>query len=155
MSLRGRLFLIVLVVNLGLLGFVQLAGYEMQLRWLEANRKHYESEVYEDTLRYAYRDALSEDPDVATETVRRVLDPGLKSKWQLYFRDVLITSGTSAQAAVDLNPMGALARDPETFPLDLIRAGIQTARAERRLVQVWATSQSQAGTSGSLRETRV
>ncbi len=138
MTLRLRLFLILLCVNLALLAIVQIASWWLQQRWLEQNRKFYESQIYEDTLQYAYgdyRDRLLDTPSSAAATVRRVLDPALRERFRTYFRDVVITSGYLPQAAVDLNPMGVAQRDLATFPFDEIRAGIRTAMHDRSLVR--------------------
>ena len=72
-----------------------------------------------------------------TERVRRLLRelPQLGE----YFDDVLITNGlpgASFPGAVELNPLGALNRDTESFPLVEIRRGLERAVATRTVVDL-------------------
>lgn len=133
-SLRMRLFLVLLAVNLALLASVQLSSWQLQQDWLEQKRTYYESRIYEDTLKFAYSDYVGSVDSAAVDVVRRVLSPELRDRFRSYFQDVLVTSGSSAQAAVDLNPLGAAHRS-QGFPLQEIRNGIHDAMEERRLVR--------------------
>ena len=134
-SVRQRLFVALVVVNILVLGTVQLSSFELQNSWLERNGRTFEQQVYEEVFRYAYSDVV-DDPDAAADRiVRNVLRPELRDRLRVYFKDAFVTNSAESPALVDLNPLGAAERDPATFPFAEIRAGIGTAMRDRELVR--------------------
>ncbi len=135
MSLRLRLILLLLLVNAGLLGIAQLTSYELQKRWLTDNAGLFQRRVWNEVLQEAYRDYSETDPELAAVTVQRLLVPAVREKLRAYFRDTWISSTGQPSASVDVNPMGAHRRDPDSFPYEEIRAGIREAMARRTLTR--------------------
>jgi signal transduction histidine kinase len=131
MSLRVRLFLVILSINLALLGVVQFGSYLLQQSWLSRSAAAYEGYIYEAILSRAYSPEL---PD-GVPRVRELLRQDSVAKFREYFRDVLVANGTSPieGGSVDLNPLGASHRHAETFPLVEIRDGIRAAMDRRSL----------------------
>ncbi len=129
MSIRGRVLLIVVALNLLVLGAVQVAQTYSFERWRAQARA-----VYESFLAGILRNAYGGDRQ-PLETVRALLalDPV-----RGVFKDMLVTNGRSPEAPgyVDLNPVGAAWRDHRTFPLQEVRAGIQEAMREGALIPV-------------------
>ncbi|MBK8976730.1 MAG: HAMP domain-containing protein [Planctomycetes bacterium] len=111
-----------------------IGSYSLQQGWLEENRADYERQFHELTARFAYSDILDGQDPAAPDVVRRVLAPELRERFRSYFRDVLIRSGSTIRASVDLNPLGVLGRRTE-FPLQEIREGIRVAMEDRQLVR--------------------
>lgn len=128
MSLRGRLLLVLIALNLTVLGIVQLASAALQ-----ANAVQEHVEAYDRFLQEAVAKVYVSDENAALARVHRLLS---HRDFDKYFHDLLITNGRSPQTPgfVDLNPMGADQRDAELFPLDEVRHGIQSAMDEQRTV---------------------
>lgn len=131
MTLRARLLAVALIVIAAIAVSVQATRYLAEEDWIEENLPLYESQLYREVIDLAYE---PRDAD-GVEVVRRILAIG-PDHFRSYFRDVLISNGPSPESrgSVDLNPLGALHRDPATFPLEEIRAGIRDAMSTRRAV---------------------
>jgi len=129
-SIRGRVLLIVVVLNLLVLGAVQVTQTLSFERWRSNARS-----VYETFLAGILRKAYGEETRSPLATVRALL---ALDSFRGVFKDVLMTNGRSPEAPgfVDINPSGAAVRDHRTFPLAEVRAGIQEAMRERALIQV-------------------
>ncbi len=127
MSLRGRLLLVLILLNVGVLAVLQAASWSLQRRWLDDYQEVYQG-VFQDVLRHAY----APGPVAGAQRVRRILSTDLRSM----FRDVLITNGAVATQPghVHLNPLGSARRDPLHFDLRGVLAGIETAIRDRRVV---------------------
>ncbi len=130
MSIRGRMLLIVIALNLVVLGAVQIAQTLLLERWRAEHRQIYET-YFGGILRDAY--APEQRSHLARLRALLALDT-----FRGVFRDVLVTNGRSPEASgfVDLNPMGALHRDHRVFPLQDVREGIRRAMDERGLISV-------------------
>lgn len=129
-SIRGRVLLIVVVLNLLVLGAVQITQTLSFERWRSNARG-----VYETFLAGILRKAYGEESRSPLATVRALLTI---DNFRGVFKDVLVTNGRSPEAPgfVDINPIGAALRDNRVFPLQEVRAGIQAAIAERALIPV-------------------
>lgn len=129
-SIRGRVLLIVVVLNLVVLGAVQATQTLSFERWRSNARS-----VYETFLAGILRKAYGEETRSPLATVRELLR---LDTFRGVFKDVLMTNGRSSEAPgfVDINPTGAALRDHRTFPLQEVRAGIQEAMRERTLIPV-------------------
>ncbi|MEZ5965348.1 MAG: HAMP domain-containing sensor histidine kinase [Planctomycetota bacterium] len=129
-SIRGRVLLIVVVLNLLVLGAVQTTQTLSFERWRSNARA-----VYENFLAGILRKAYGEETRSPLATVRALLTI---DTFRGVFKDVLVTNGVSPEAPgfVDINPTGAARRDNRTFPLQEVRAGIQQAMRERALIPV-------------------
>lgn len=130
MSIRGRMLLIVIALNLLVLGVLQLAQALLVERWRSEHRQ-----VYEGYFGGILRDAYAPERRSHLARLRALLE---LDTFRGVFRDVLVTNGRTPEAAgfVDLNPMGALRRDHRVFPLQEVRAGIRQAMDARALVSV-------------------
>ncbi|MCC6670811.1 MAG: HAMP domain-containing histidine kinase [Planctomycetes bacterium] len=130
MSLRVRLLLVVVLLNLGVLAVVQATSYSVQRAWLEEHTR-----LYQDTFQSVLRDAYSAEVLEPEQRVRRLL--GLAPEtFRPVFRDLLITNGLAASEPgyVHLNPMGSSHRDGDTFPLRDVLGGIQESIDARTTV---------------------
>jgi signal transduction histidine kinase len=119
MSLRARLLLVLVVLNAAVVGAVQLGA-----SWVHRGRADEQREVYRGLLQSLLADADSPE-EVNARWVARLLE--LDSLPQV-FRDVVVTSGWPAKT-VDLNPLGAVHRDRDSFPEAAVRDGIREAMA--------------------------
>ena len=125
MSLRGRLLLVLITLNLTVLGIVQIAAVALQ-----ANAVQEHVEAYDRFLQDAVAKVYVSEEDASLARVHRLLSHGDFGK---YFHDLLITNVISHDRSpqvpgyVDLNPMGADRRDADRFPLAEIRDGIKQA----------------------------
>ncbi len=75
--------------------------------------------------------AFEPDKHYHLATIRALLSAENRSKFRERFEDILLSNSETLGFAgtVEINPLGAALRDPETFPIDEIRAGISTAKA--------------------------
>jgi len=131
MSLRLRLLLVVVLLNMAVVGVVQVGSL-----WLHRQRSDLQQDVYHNLLQTVLADAYPQRArGLEHRWVRELL--GLKS-FRTVFRDVMVSSGAAggAEGLVDLNPMGAAHRDAAAFSLEEVRAGILQAKTERRRVEV-------------------
>lgn len=136
MSLRLRLLLVLLIVNLALLFAAQLTSWAVQRSWLDANRAIYEERIHDHVLRYAFgSDTTPRDGDAPLTFQRRLLSPRVRDQFRPYFRDAFLVARSSDGAPTEISPLGATVRDPERFPLDEVRAGIEAATRERSLIR--------------------
>lgn len=136
MSLRLRLLLVLLVVNLTLLFAAQLSSWAVQRSWLDANREVYEERIHDHVLRYAFgSDGEPADGDAPLTFLRRLVSPHVRERFRPYFRDAFLVARASDGSTTEISPLGAVARDPERFPLGEVRAGIEAATRERSLVR--------------------
>lgn len=128
MSLRGRLLLVLITLNLAVLGIVQIASLALQ-----ANAVQEHVEAYDRFLQEAVAKVYVSEQNASLARVHRLLSHRDFGK---HFHDLLITNGRSPQTPgfVDINPMGADRRDAELFPLEEIRHGIQSAMNDKRTV---------------------
>jgi len=129
MSLRGRLLLVIVALNLSVVAVVQVAGLVVHRESAMAQRA-----VYEQLLQTLLADAYSPDRPERLDVhwARKLL--GLES-FRRVFRDVIVTNNRPA-SRIALNPMGAVMRDPRSFPRQAVRDGISLAMTEDRPVEV-------------------
>ncbi len=128
MSLRGRLLLILVLTNLLVLGAVQVSALFIQRRWEDQQRVVYQKAM-QGILAYAYGAKQKQN----WATVRRLLSvPTLEQ----YFQDLMISHGGPLSGSVDLNPLGAVRRRQDSFPLDSVRASIREAMTSENMVFV-------------------
>ena len=129
MSLRGRLLLVIVLLNLTVLGIVQTASAIVHQGILRDYRQ-----VYQNHLQSVLSDAYETGNEGALQRVRRLLEPD--SSIRRLFRDGLVTNGRDANAPghVHLNLMGAVHRD-SSFPVERVRLGIEAAMENGGLVE--------------------
>lgn len=133
MSLAFRILLIVLLLNLAVVGGVQVALY-----WAQRERLRQDQESYLQEFR-RFVSILSDvySPERLTGTDEQVRDLLKARGIRDVFSDLWVTSGRPASDAfVHLNPRGAVHRDPDRFPRRTILAGLERARNERGLIEV-------------------
>ena len=135
MSLRTRLLLALVLVNLALLGAVQLTSAVVQQNWVERNRKVYEARIHDHVLRSAFGAERPQDGVAPMAFLRRLLTARLREELRPYCTDVILAARASDGTMTEIAPLGASIRDPLAFPLEEIRAGIREATIERSLVR--------------------
>ncbi len=136
MSLRVRLLLVLVAVNLALLLAAQLTSWAVQRSWLDRNREIYEKRIHDHLLRYAFGgEPGASDGDAPLAFLRRLLAPRLRGELRTYLRDLFLVARASDGMQTEISPLGAVLRDPGTFPLEEVRAGIDAATRERRLIR--------------------
>ncbi len=127
MSLAWRILLLALLLNAATVGSVQVAVHLAQRSWManrdEALRAAVQGSFDEIERIYSPEALRSAAADGAV--VRRLLSaPSLRELYE----DVIVTSGRPPYAGVYLNPLGAVHRDPDTFPEAVITTGMIEAR---------------------------
>ena len=125
MSLRGRLLLVVVLLNLGVVGVVQSGS-----AWFNRQRSEDQERVYLQWLQGVLAESYPERAErVEHRWVRQLLEN--KAFPGTVFRDVMVSSGAAAGAEgfVDLNPMGAAHRRSD-FSIEEVREGISRAKRE-------------------------
>jgi len=131
MSLRGRLLVLIVLMNLVVLGVIHATAVVLQNRFLDRETENHVRILQRD---YGYLlPAGARLGSRATETVRRIFRDG---NFRDKFSDILISKGPGEGKSVDLNPLGCAHRDHSTFPKREILAGISRAMEERKLVSV-------------------
>jgi signal transduction histidine kinase len=135
MSLAWRILLLVLLLNVVTVGSVQVVMHLAWQRWFEGQRGSIMDAVQESfaELGRVYTPSTARAAAADTEVVRRLLRS--RDTGRLY-HDFIFTSGTTDYEIVYLNLLGALHRDPDTFPQPLIAAGIRQAREVPGLLPV-------------------
>lgn len=131
MSLRVRLLLVVVLLNLSVVGVVQVISL-----WRQRERLEQQQEVNRIVLQTVLADAYPVQPKGREQVwVRELLQ--LES-FRKVFSDVMVSSGAAggAEGMVDLNPMGAAHRRRGELSLSAVRAGIRQAKREQREVPV-------------------
>jgi signal transduction histidine kinase len=129
MSLRGRLLILIVLMNLLVLGVIHATAVVLQNQFLER-----ETRTHLQILQRDYGYLLPAGTRLgarATNAVRQIFERG---NFRDKFSDILISKGV--EKSVDLNPLGCAHRDHATFPHRAILDGIRRAMAERRLVSV-------------------
>ncbi len=124
MSLVWRILLVSLLLNVLTVGSVQVVVYLSQQEWFRRERNSMLESVLESlsVLERVYAperlgDASQVRPLVLNSTLRDVYD------------DVILTSGRPPyEGTINLNPRGAVHRDPDTFPRAEILAGMERSR---------------------------
>ncbi len=150
MSLRGRLFVIVLAIGLGMLGAEFYAIYWVQADWRSRNLGRFQNHLRETIFDYAaFNYASASGATDGVGRVRDLLRRTNRGHFADFYDDLIVISGgvsghTGADAGgvsieglplyVDLNPLGAAHRDP-LFPRAEIRAAIQRAMDDGLLVR--------------------
>lgn len=129
MSLAWRILLFALLLNVITVGSVQIVVHEAQQQWSESERERELLSVSVDhsftQLERIYTPAALDDASTKGTVVRRLLRNRLL---QESYSDVIITSGRPPfDNSVYLNTVGAVHRDPDTFDLQEIVAGIGRA----------------------------
>jgi signal transduction histidine kinase len=125
MSLTWRLLLVIVLLNLGVLAIVQWGSYSLQEGWLQVHRQFY-GEAFESLVADAY------SPELVSEDERRIRRLLNREQFRNMFKDVVLTNGRWPMPGfVNLNPNGALDRDPAVFPREEILRGLARAREER------------------------
>ena len=133
MSLRGRLLVLLVLLNVLVLGAINLTAVVVQDRWREEETQKRLDRIYQD---YGYFLPVGEslrDPGYtySIPAVRRIL--GLE--FERHFRDVMIVDADGG-TFVDINPLGAANRDLTTFSTDTVHEGIRRALAGEIEVEV-------------------
>jgi signal transduction histidine kinase len=126
-SLAWRILLFALLLNVLTVGSVQLVVYEAQQQWFANERQLLDISVNEsfEELERVYTPQALDDASSTGAVVRRLLRN--QSLREIY-SDVIVTSGRPPfDNSVYLNTLGAVHRDPDTFDLDEIVAGIGRA----------------------------
>ncbi len=124
MSLVWRILLVSLLLNVLTIGSVQVVVYLSQQEWFRDERNSMLESVLESlaVLERVYApgrlgDASQVRPLVLNSALREVYD------------DVILTSGRPPyEGTINLNPRGAVHRDPDTFPRAEIVAGMERSR---------------------------
>ena len=133
MSLRGRLLILLVLLNVLVLGAINLTAVVVQDRWREEETQKRLDRIYQD---YGYFLPVGEslrDPGYtySIPAVRRIL--GLE--FERLFLDVMIVDADGG-TFVDINPLGAASRDLTTFSADAVHDGIRRALAGETEVEV-------------------
>jgi signal transduction histidine kinase len=134
MTLRGRLLVAVVLLNLAVVGVVQVGQV-----WLHAEQAREQQERVNRLLQVILADRYPDRSDFIEHVwVRALLE--MNTFTPTVFRDVMVSSGAAAgtEGLVDLNPMGAAHRRAGSVSLDEVRQGIRTAKREHRPVPVGA-----------------
>ena len=130
-----------LLLNLVVVGGVQTAMFTVQQQWLDQQRlrqgKDLAASLVAHLLNYYSAARLGDDTQARELVQSRVI--------REYFRDVVVTSGQTAQfgGLIYLNPRGAVQRDPDQFAMDAVLAGMTRSRHEPGLLRVadgWCTA---------------
>ncbi|MCA8956411.1 MAG: HAMP domain-containing histidine kinase [Planctomycetes bacterium] len=129
MSLRGRLLVLMVLLNLLVLGVTYATVVVLQSRWLTRVTKQHLELIYRDYQHILPSGiGLSEINDRRLpDTVRGILDVSFRD-----YRDILIVSGPW----LEINPLGAGHRDAMTFPIAEVRAGIAAAIERDQVLEV-------------------
>jgi signal transduction histidine kinase len=135
MSLAWRILLLALLLNVLTVGSVQVVVHLAQQNWLQHQRASLleSADASFAELERVYSASAVRTAAADAAVVRRLLTA--RSIHELY-DDVIVTSGRPPYEGVYLNPLGALHRDPDTFPQEVITAGIVNARQVDALLQV-------------------
>lgn len=126
MSLRLRLLLVVALLNLAVVGVVQIGS-----AWVSRDRSERQEELYLGWLQSVLAESYPErDERVEHRWVLELLESG--GFPSTVFRDVMVSSGAAAgtEGLVDLNPMGAVHRRSADFSLEEVREGILAAKRD-------------------------
>ena len=127
MSLAWRILLLVLLVNLAVVGTVQLVVYAAQQEWFKKQQSEFLDAALGSFLRRVY---TAERLDNDTQTRYLVQSQLIRE----LFDDVVVTSGRPPFSPVFLNPRGAVHRDQLHFPRQAVLAGMDRARFADGLV---------------------
>ena len=135
MSFRARLLLVIVLVNLGVLGIVQVTTHILQAPAREEERRSYQK-----ILEHQYQRAFAAAYEVAgkdeleAEKVRRVLASDV---FALQFADMHVIHGEPLViGSLALNPLGASMRSEADFDLEEVQAGIRESVREGKLLEV-------------------
>ncbi|HZN40586.1 MAG TPA: HAMP domain-containing sensor histidine kinase [Planctomycetota bacterium] len=130
MSLAWRILLLALAINAVTVGTVQVVVHSAQQSWFANASKELKEGVqgsFTELERVytpkAVSDAAAPAAD-ATQVRKLLMHPTMREMYE----DVIVTSGRPPYDTVYLNPHGAVHRDPDLFPHDLIVAGMVQAR---------------------------
>jgi len=128
MSLRGRLLVVLILLNVAVVGVLQVASWTLQRSWLDRHQD----------ARQGFFAAELRDLSIpllrGTQARARALLRG--NRFSDLFRDVLVVlrSDNAGTGRHLLNPVGAAQRGPGEFPREAILAGIDEAMASRTVV---------------------
>ena len=127
MSLAWRILLLALLLNGLTVAVVQSVVHLWQQRWFDNQREivRQSADGSFAELERVYSPAAMRDAAADAAVVRRLL--GAATPRDLY-DDLIVTSGRPPYEGVFLNPLGAVHRDPDQFPQELIAAGMVQAR---------------------------
>jgi signal transduction histidine kinase len=135
MSFRARLLLVIVLVNLGVLGIVQVTTHILQEPARQQERRAYQrvlEQQYQAAFRTAYERASEEGLDA--EKVRYLLSVDVFAS---QFADMHIMHDQPLIAgSLGLNPLGACMRTEESFNLEEVQAGIRESVRERKMLEV-------------------
>ncbi len=123
MSLTWRILLVSLLLNLLTVGVVQVVVYLSQEAWFRRERNALLEPVL-DSLSLLERVYSPARIGSARQVRPLVLSPAIREVYE----DAILTSGRPGyESVIDLNPRGAVHRDPDTFPRAEILAGMERA----------------------------
>lgn len=135
MSLAWRILLLALLLNVVTVGSVQIAVYLAQEAWLQGRDRAVQAEVetsFAELERVYSPSAILGAPGDAAIVRRLLTAPQTREMYD----DVIVTSGQAPYDQFYLNPLGAVDRDPDTFPAGVITAGIVKAREKDGVLPV-------------------
>ncbi len=124
MSLAWRILLLALVFNVLTIGTVQVVVYFSQQEWFARERSQMLESVLESlsVLERVYAPERLSDANQVRSLVRN-------SAIREIYEDVVLTTGRPPyEGAINLNPRGAVHRDPDVFPRETIVAGFERSR---------------------------
>ena len=134
MSLRGRLLVLIVLMNLLVLGVIHVTVAALRDRWMERETKTFLDALHQvDGYLLPAGTSLDISSIEAADTVRRILG---RHDFRSKFKDILISQADAFGKVVDINPLGVMSRDHRTFPIDAIRKGIEHAKRDDTPVEV-------------------
>ncbi len=133
MSLRGRLLVLLVLMNLLVLGVIQVVAAEMKNQFFARETQNYLNLLKGPGFLLPVGISLvsKEESMAYTTTIKAIFERG---SFDVLFRDVLISKGRRIENQVDLNPLGCAHRDHATFEMEEILAGISEAMETGELI---------------------
>ncbi|MHC4853366.1 MAG: sensor histidine kinase [Planctomycetota bacterium] len=136
MSFRVRLLLVIVLVNLGVLGIVQLTTHVLQAPARQQERRAYQrvlEQQYQRALAAAY-ELAHEEAALAVEKVRYLLSVDV---FATQFADMHVIHGEPLTiGSLALNPLGESMRSDQDFDVAAVQAGIRESVRENKLLEV-------------------
>lgn len=132
MSLAWRILLLALLLNVLVVGGVQVVVHRMQEDWYQ-REIHQQSERAVGTFSELQRVYSPERVRDARQVRQLITAATIRQQYE----DVIVSSGRpSFEAQVYLNPRGTVHRDPDTFPVQQILDGMERSREVDGLLPV-------------------
>lgn len=128
MSLRGRLLVLMMLMNLVVLGVISVTTLVIQDRWMDKVTKAHLEQLFLPAS--AHTDEVSSLKVIGQ--VREIIDLEFRDR----FRDILIRKNSRTHDYTLLNPLGSASRDHANFPYEAVLDGIQRAIDEEVILRV-------------------